>query len=88
MKVFFFMGRNPQNVSGVSWKLWRIERRGRSVEVSWGPAVLRRRRVVPVGILGSRVRTFPTLAEARAFELGRIAEKFREGYERRPPASR
>ena len=29
MKTFFYMGRNRQNVSGVSWKIWKIERRGR-----------------------------------------------------------
>ena len=23
MKTFFFMGRNPNNQSGVSWKIWK-----------------------------------------------------------------
>ena len=27
MKIFFYMDRNPNNVSGVSWKIWKIERK-------------------------------------------------------------
>ena len=38
MKVLFFMGRNSSNRSGVSWKIWKIRRKGRVVTVSWGPA--------------------------------------------------
>jgi hypothetical protein len=47
MKIFFFMDRNPNNKSGVSWKIWKIERSGRAVTVWWGPAVIVRRRPTP-----------------------------------------
>lgn len=88
MKVFFFMGRNSDNRSGVSWKIWKINRRGRTVVASWGPAVLRRRRVVPARPLQSRTWSFKTTAAAQASELVRVGEKLRKGYVRQPRARR
>ena len=38
MKTFFYMGRNLQNKSKVSWKIWKIEREGRLVTVQCGPS--------------------------------------------------
>lgn len=84
MRAFFFMGGNPKNVSGVSWKLWKISRKGRSVTVFWGPVVLRRRRVVAAGRLQTRKRVFATAAEAQRFERIRIYQQLQKGYERRP----
>jgi hypothetical protein len=28
MKTFFFVGRNPENDCGMSWKIWKIQRVG------------------------------------------------------------
>ena len=28
MKTFFFMARNPLNRSGLSWKIWKVQRTG------------------------------------------------------------
>jgi hypothetical protein len=36
VKIFFYMGRNPANKSGVSWKIWKVQRAGRTVTVFWG----------------------------------------------------
>lgn len=84
MKVFFFTGRNANNLSGMSWKVWKIERRSRSVIAYWGPAVVENRQAVPAGKLQSIKRTFKSEAEAEAFERARIDEKLQKGYERRP----
>jgi hypothetical protein len=88
MRVLFFMGRNSRNVSGVSWKLWKIKRRGRSLTAFWGAAVLQDRRVVPANTLRSRTWTFRTPAAAEASLKARIDEKLRKGYERRTRAVR
>jgi predicted DNA-binding WGR domain protein len=84
VKTFFFMGRNPENKSGVSWKMWKIERAGRTVTVFWGPVVLRKRRVVPSAKLQTKVFRLSSEATAKAFELARIESKLRSGYQRRP----
>jgi hypothetical protein len=83
MKIFFFMGRNPKNKSGVSWKIWKIERKGRSVFLYWGRAELRRRKVLPAGRLAHRVKRFSTEQQAINYQQKRIAEKLAKGYERR-----
>jgi hypothetical protein len=82
MKLFFFMDHNPENKSGVSWKLWKIERRGRAVSVWWGAAVLSRRRPVPAGSLRTKTWRFRSEALAEKFEQQRIANKIRSGYKR------
>ena len=84
MRVFFFMGRNPSNKSGLSWKIWKIARTGRVVTVFWGPARLHNRRVVPAGKLQSKKRAFGSAAAALVFETNRIQSKTSNGYERRP----
>ena len=81
MKVFFYMGRNPRNKSGVSWK---IEVTGRRVTTLWGPACLRGRSVIAAGPLQSKTRTFPTDLAAVAHERKKISEKLAKGYERKP----
>lgn len=83
MKTFFFMGRNPRNRSGLSWKIWKVQRTGRSVVVRWGPAIVRRRKPVFAHTPQERERRFTTVEAAQRFEESRIAEKVRTGYERR-----
>ena len=82
MKSFFYMGRNPKNKSGVSWKIWKIGQHGRTVTFVWGPVLIQRRKILPVGALQSRKRTFPTVQAARDHEAKRIKEQVRKGYER------
>ena len=84
MKTFFFMGRNPKNKSGVSWKVWKVERDGRAVTTWWGPARVEKRRVVPTGALRSKTVRFPSAEDASDHELARIHEKRWKGYEQRP----
>jgi hypothetical protein len=82
MKMFFFMGRNPKNRSGVSWKVWKIARLGRSITTYWGPARLHVRKVVPAYIRSATHR-FKNVAEAVDYERGMIQSKLTKGYERR-----
>jgi predicted DNA-binding WGR domain protein len=82
VKIFFFMGRNRKNKSGVSWKLWKIQRQGRAISLLWGPATLRRRKVVPQ-FLQSKTLRFRSAAAAREAESRRIANKLKKGYQRR-----
>jgi predicted DNA-binding WGR domain protein len=85
MKTLFYMGRNDQNKSGVSWKIWRIKREGKRLTTSWGAAeVGRRRKVVPKYNLQTRSWTFPTEQAAREEEQRRIREKLSGGYQRTP----
>ena len=86
MKIFFFMGRNDKTKSGVSWKIWKIQRKGRKVITWWGAATLVRRKVVPQGKLQSSIQrtpTFATVADAAKYEAKRIARKKAKGYQLR-----
>src|SRR5688572_9997282 len=76
------MGKNLANVSGVSWKLWKIERAGRSLTTWWGSAKLVSRCVVPSGALQSKTWRFTSEADAKISEAERIKEKLDGGYER------
>jgi hypothetical protein len=87
MKTLFYMGRNDQNLSGVSWKIWKIERRGKRVKASWGAAGVIRRKVVPKYLL-SRSWSFRSEQVAREDEQRRIAEKLSGGYQRTPKRKR
>jgi predicted DNA-binding WGR domain protein len=82
MKTFSFMGPNPKVNSGVSWKLWRIERKGRTVTASWGRATVERRRLKTKGKLQNKSWNFRTEAQAIECEAEKIAEKLRGGYKR------
>jgi hypothetical protein len=82
MKLFFFMDRNPNNKSGVSWKMWKIERIGREVTVWWGPATVVRRRPTPVNTLQSKTWRFRTDERAKEAEQQRIQAKLNKGYKR------
>ncbi len=84
MKIFFYMGRNPRNKSGVSWKFWKIERRGKRVRTWWGPAVVVKRKVVPRATLQTRSWVFSSEAQAMEYEALRVRRKEAKGYERSP----
>lgn len=89
MKTLFYMGRNEQNVSRLSWKIWKIERKGKRVTTWWGAAgVGPRRRPVPKHQLQTKFWTFRTEEAAREDEKRRIREKENGGYERNPRRSR
>ena len=84
MKIFYFMGRNKQTKSGVSWKTWKIERKGRRVCVWWGAVSVIQRQVAPTGKLQTKCWRFPSASAAVAFEAARIRSKLAGGYERKP----
>jgi hypothetical protein len=89
MKTLFYMGRNDQNISRLSWKIWKIERRGKRVTAWWGAAeVGPRRKPVPKYELQTKSWTFRTEEAAREDEQRRIREKLNGGYERNPRRSR
>ena len=84
MKEFFFTGRNPKNVSGLSWKIWKIVQKGRVVTAWWGPAKVVERKVCHTALLLSKAWKFRTEELAKDNADSRIAQKIREGYERKP----
>jgi hypothetical protein len=77
-------GRAMPDRAWATWKIWRIERRRRTVTVLWGPVALERRWVVPKGWLRTESFRLSSEAAARAFEAARVASKLRYGHERRP----
>jgi hypothetical protein len=68
MKLYYFFGPNPKNKSGVSWKLWKVERKGRELTVWWGSATIDDRRRYPVafeGRWGKAIKNCPVALEER-----------------------
>jgi hypothetical protein len=86
MKTLFYMGRNDQNLSRLSWKIWRIKREGKRLTTWWGAAVVSpsRRPMPKYKRLQSKSWTFRTEQAAREDERRRIREKLNGGYERNP----
>jgi len=84
MKVFFLCGPNPKNRSGMSCKIWKIQRTGRTVTTWWGRADVLNRKVTPIGELQSKARTFRSDDAAAIHENGLIASKLAKGYDRKP----
>lgn len=84
MTILYFMGTNSANISKVSWKLWKIERKGREVTVWWGPATIVKRKVKPANTLQSKAWRFRTEDAAKQDQARRIKEKLNKGYERKP----
>ena len=84
MRIFFYMGRNPDNISGVSWKLWKIACKGRRIQTWWGRVRLNKRKILPAGELQTQVRTFPTHAAALEHAERKISAKVARGYETKP----
>lgn len=58
MKVFFLCGPNPNNLSGMSCKVWKIQRSSRKVTTWWGRADVLNRKVTSIGRLQSNTRKF------------------------------
>jgi hypothetical protein len=82
MKTLFYMGRNPKTKSGVSWKIWKIERHAKTVTRYWGAAEIARRKVVPRGGLQAVTTKFRSEYEAGAFVEKCVREKLAHGYQR------
>ena len=83
MRILYYMGRNSANKTGVSWKIWKIERKSRTVFRYWGSAVVEKRKVVPKGKLQLKKILLPSVTEAEVFVKGCIQKKLAKGYERR-----
>lgn len=84
MKIYFYMRRNEITKSGLSFKMWKIERKDRIVTTWWGPAIIKNRIPRPSHNLQSKKRKFRTEDQAIKFEHDRIQSKLRKGYERKP----
>ena len=87
MRTFVYMGPNAANKSGVSWKVWKIERRDRKVTVWFGKATVKLHKLVPYNTLSSKSWTFRTDKAAIEAVKKRIQEKENEGYEKIPGRS-
>jgi hypothetical protein len=88
MKTFSYMGPNEENVSGMSYKIWKIERRNRTVTVWYGGAIVKSRRPVPGHGQRTKSWTFANQDAAIENEKRRIREKENEGYKRIPRRKR
>jgi predicted DNA-binding WGR domain protein len=86
MKKYFFVAPNRQVKSGMSIKVWKIERRGTRLQVWWGRAWVdtSRRRVRPKGTLTTKFWDFPSEIAATNALRRRIDSKLRSGYKRNP----
>jgi hypothetical protein len=86
MRKYFFVGPNKQLKSGLSFKVWKIERRNRRIQVWWGRGRFdeSRRRVRSKGILTTRWWDLPTTSAAKDEMQQRIRSKVRSGYKRNP----
>ena len=84
MKILFFTGRNPKNVSGLSWKIWKIEQKGRAVTAWWGPVDVVGRKITPAARLQSKTWRFRTEALAKEDAGRRLTQKLNRGYEKKP----
>jgi hypothetical protein len=80
MRIFSYFGENDLNQCGNSGKIYKIERRGRTVHAWWGPAGWEDMRPFPVGTLQHKQWTKRSPYAAEEFRLYKIAEKEREGY--------
>jgi len=83
-KVLYYTGNNPRNKSGMSSKVWSIQRDGQTVTTLWGSVNLTNLRLVRRGNLSSKERLFDSVEEARTFMQQRIARKVQKGYVPKP----
>jgi len=86
MKIYFYIGPNKQLKSGFSIKFWKITRKGRTVIVRWGPAMvdIKRRKVLRASWTQARDWTLSSESEAKADVKRRINEQVAQGYYRLP----
>ena len=84
MKIFCFHGPNRKTKSGISSKLWKIERRGRKLYIWNGPADMIGRKTVVRAKLVARVISYKTEEAARAGEAKRIQAQKAHGCYRKP----
>lgn len=82
MKIYAFFGNNAKNLSGVSCKMWKIQRDSRTVTVWWGAAMVRNRELAPVNSLQKKIWRHSSVDEAIEDENARVGEKLRKGYKR------
>jgi predicted DNA-binding WGR domain protein len=82
MRIFYYLGRDSDNKSGVAFKMWKIQRKGRSVTTWWGAVRIEKREVLPVGKLQSHSRAFPSVNNAIEYLEKKIREKQLKGYEK------
>jgi len=83
MKTYYYMGPNPDTKSKVSWKMWKIERKGRTITVWWGPAIVVNRKITKSGSLQSKSWKYSSEAAAKEDELSRIQSKISSGYKKK-----
>lgn len=82
MKSFLYTGPNSGNQSGVSWKIWKIERKGNRVIRRWSPLTVVKRKALPVSLLQRNERRFSSEDAAKKFEHELIQNKLAKGYKR------
>jgi hypothetical protein len=66
--------------------MWKIERRGRTVRVWWGPATVEKRKIAKAASLQTKSWTHSTIDDAKADEDRRIQEKLKGGYSKKVPS--
>jgi predicted DNA-binding WGR domain protein len=71
----------------MSWKMWKIERKGKVVTVYWGPMERVKHRIKPVGKLQKKQWRCSSEAVAKLQKERRIAEKRSKGYQQIPKAT-
>lgn len=81
---------NANNKCGLSMKIWKIERKGKTVTAQWGAAIVNKgsKTPVPAYSLQRKVWKFRTEELAITCENKKIREKLSNGYERKPRIKR
>lgn len=85
METLVWLGSNPANVSGVSYKVYQAKVCGSKITATWGPVSVVKRQVVR-GWVQTNIKEYnsPALAQ-RAFDT-LLESKYRKGYTRALPA--
>ena len=82
MRIFYYLGRDADNKSGVAFKMWKIERKGNEVTTWWGPVRIEKRKVLPASTLQKHWRKFSPVDSAVDYVEEKIRDKQRKGYEK------
>jgi predicted DNA-binding WGR domain protein len=86
-RVLVYLGRNDNNLSRASYKIYMVGSRGRTVRVKWGAVEVQNRSIVPT-YLQMKSRVFPTKVAAHLHVLNLIERKLASGYEKAAPSQR